>query len=150
MNDPLTQMKPDQPPIDWEAREIPSQSHRVFYTKPRRIMLPVVLFLLTCFSTFWVGICLWTPIEPLGNVVGSGTLLPVREILLANWSSGLIYMTCVLTILLLHEFGHFFATLYYRVPASFPYFLPFPFNPTGDTGSSDWDARQCSRPQTNL
>ena len=104
-------------------------------------MLPVVLFLLTCLSTFWVGICLWSPLEPLGEIVsdivyyGTFTLLPIRELLLANWQSGLTYMTCVLTILLLHEFGHFFATLYYRVPASFPYFLPFPLNPLGTLGA---------------
>ena len=138
MNDPLTQMKPNQTPPDWESWEIsPQEAPRIFYTKPRRKMLPLVLFLLTCLSTFWVGVCQWTPnlIEPLWNVVWSGSLLHIRELLLANWSSGLIYMICVLTILLLHEFGHFFATIYYRVPASFPYFLPFPFNPLGTLGA---------------
>lgn len=99
--------------------------------------MPVVLFLLTCVSTFWVGVCKWTPnlIEPLWNVVAYGNLLQARELLLANWQSGLIYMVSVLTILLLHEFGHFFMTLYYRVPASFPYFLPFPLNPLGTLGA---------------
>ena len=112
-------------------------SPRVFYAKPRRVVLPVVLFLLTCASTFWVGVCQWTPnlIEPWIAAIGGLSLLPLRELLLANWESGLIYMTCVLTILLLHEFGHFFMTVYYRVPASFPYFLPFPLNPLGTLGA---------------
>ena len=138
MNDPLPQIKANQTPPDWEPWEIsPQQAPRVFYNKPRRKMLPLVLFLLTCLSTFWVGVCLWTPnlIEPWWHIVKHGTLLHMRELLLANWQSGLIYMICVLTILLLHEFGHFFATLYYRVPASFPYFLPFPFNPLGTLGA---------------
>ena len=110
---------------------------RFRYPRPRRVALPVVLFLLTCVSTFWVGVCKWTPnlIEPLWNVVAYGNLLQARELLLANWQSGLIYMVSVLTILLLHEFGHFFMTLYYRVPASFPYFLPFPLNPLGTLGA---------------
>lgn len=117
---------------------------RMFYAKPRRVVLPVFLFLLTCLSTFWVGVCLWTPnlIEPwLKTICWSDevglylNLLPLRELLLANWESGLTYMACVLLILLLHEFGHFFMTLYYRVPASFPYFLPFPFNPLGTLGA---------------
>jgi len=138
MNNPPIQMKADQTPPDWEPWEIsPHEAPEILYTKPRRVMLPVVLFLLTCLSTFWVGVCQWTPnlIEPLWNVVWNGTFLHVRELLLANWQSGLIYMICVLTILLLHEFGHFFATIYYRVPASFPYFLPFPLNPLGTLGA---------------
>ena len=129
MNDPLTQIKTHQTPSDWEPWEIsPQQAPKIFHAKPRRVMLPLMLFLLTCLSTFWVGVCHWTPdlIAPLWNL---------RELLLANWQAGLIYMICVLTILLLHEFGHFFATLYYRVPASFPYFLPFPFNPLGTLGA---------------
>ena len=128
-NDRLTPVRqaPDGPPMD----------PRVFYAKPRRVVLPVVLFLLTCASTFWVGVCRWTPnlIQPWVDAVRELSLLPLRELLLANWDSGLIYMLCVLTILLLHEFGHFFMTLYYRVPASFPYFLPFPLNPLGTLGA---------------
>ena len=37
--------------------------------------------------------------------------------------------------LLLHELGHFVATVYYRVPASYPFFLPFPANPIGTLGA---------------
>jgi membrane-associated protease RseP (regulator of RpoE activity) len=35
----------------------------------------------------------------------------------------------------LHELGHFIATIYYRVPASYPFFLPFPVNPIGTLGA---------------
>lgn len=44
-------------------------------------------------------------------------------------------MSCVLLILLLHEFGHFLTTIYYRVPATVPIFLPFPLNPIGTLGA---------------
>jgi membrane-associated protease RseP (regulator of RpoE activity) len=44
-------------------------------------------------------------------------------------------MLAVMTILSLHEFGHFFTTVYYRVPASYPFFLPFPINPLGTLGA---------------
>ena len=44
-------------------------------------------------------------------------------------------MGSVMLILLLHELGHFFATIYYRVPASYPFFLPFPANPIGTLGA---------------
>src|SRR5688572_15820479 len=33
----------------------------------------------------------------------------------------------LLVILLAHEFGHYFAARYHRVPASLPYFIPVPF-----------------------
>ena len=39
---------------------------------------------------------------------------------------GLPFSLTLLTILLAHEFGHYFACVYYRVDASLPYFLPAP------------------------
>ena len=44
-------------------------------------------------------------------------------------------MACLLLMLLAHEMGHFLMTLYYGVPASFPYFLPFPISPLGTLGA---------------
>lgn len=40
--------------------------------------------------------------------------------------AGLPYSVTLLAILLAHEFGHYFACLYYRISASLPYFLPAP------------------------
>lgn len=103
----------------------------------RRVRLPIILFLLTCASTYFVGIAQWNPnlLTDLWNIVQTGSLLDLRRMILSEWDSGLIYMGCVMLILLLHEFGHFFATLIYRVPASYPYFLPFPLNPLGTLGA---------------
>jgi len=39
---------------------------------------------------------------------------------------GVPFSLTLLTILLAHEFGHYFACMYYRVDASLPYFLPAP------------------------
>ena len=88
----------------------------------RRTVLPLVLFVLTCFSTFWVGaITLWNPdcFSPIIGAFQNGSLMGFRQKILANWDSGLIYMSSVMLILILHEMGHFLLTLYYRVPASF-------------------------------
>ncbi len=52
-----------------------------------------------------------------------------------NWRQGLIYMGAVLAILLFHEMGHFIATLIHRIPASFPFFIPFPISPIGTMGA---------------
>jgi len=84
------------------------------------------LFVATCLSAFWVGVTQWSvaPAYP-----------PIRQAILAHWQDGLLYMGCLIGILLAHEMGHFIMTLVYRVPASFPYFIPFPFSPIGTMGA---------------
>ncbi len=94
--------------------------------RQRRVWLPLTLFIVTCLSTFWVGVNHWLPIPADGGV---------RQALLAHWGEGLTYMGCVLAILLAHEMGHFLMTLRYRIPASFPYFIPFPISPIGTMGA---------------
>ena len=108
-----------------------------YYRIQRKTRLPIVLFLLTCMSTFWVGMHRWSLelFAPLAQLLFGGDSVEVRQTLLANWDCGLIYMLAVMTILSLHEFGHFFTTVYYRVPASYPFFLPFPINPLGTLGA---------------
>src|SRR3990172_9757201 len=48
---------------------------------------------------------------------------------------GWVFSAGLLSILLAHEFGHYFAARWYRVPASFPYFIPFPFSLFGTLGA---------------
>jgi membrane-associated protease RseP (regulator of RpoE activity) len=57
------------------------------------------------------------------------------EQLQRNWQDGLIYMSCVMAVLLAHEMGHFLMTIRYRVPASYPIFLPMPIMLTGTMGA---------------
>ena len=99
----------------------------------RRRMLPLVLFLLTCVSTFLAGACHWLPTEFMPST--NRDLMPLRGTLISHWDTGLIYMACVLAILLTHEMGHFVATVIHRIPASYPYFLPLPISPTGTLGA---------------
>jgi len=96
----------------------------------RWILLPLVLFVVTCLSTFWAGTTSWQPIVYLPT-----DPLRIRAVILAHWDRGLTYMACVLAILLTHEMGHFLTALLYRVPASWPYFIPFPFSPLGTMGA---------------
>jgi hypothetical protein len=102
---------------------------------PRMKLLPLVLFLLTLLSTFWVGVSEWSPLEPFAVAWSQWSLMGVRKLILAHWDIGLMYMGAVILILFLHEMGHFVGTLIYRVPASFPFFLPFPVNPIGTLGA---------------
>lgn len=111
----------------------------------RRVVLPLTLFLLTCCSTFLVGATLWSPwlFTP-----GSDGLIPLRRMLLFHWQDGLIYMGAVLAILFAHEMGHFLATLWHRIPASLPYFIPLPVSPIGTLGAViGMDGRRANRKQ---
>ncbi len=95
----------------------------------RRVGLPLVLFAITCLSTFFAGVTDWQPLLALDGTVGW------RQLVIRNWQQGLLYMGCVLAILLTHEMGHFVATLFYRIPASLPFFIPFPVTPIGTMGA---------------
>jgi len=116
------------------------QKEGVYDRRPvrrRRKKLPLILFLITCLSTFFAGAVGWIP---------TLEAMPVRRAIITNWQDGLIYMACVLAILLTHEMGHFLATLRYRIPASLPYFLPFPLSPVGTLGAViSMDGRRADR-----
>jgi len=114
------------------ARTGPPQPQRLVRRRRRR-GLPLVLFFLTCFSTFLAGSCHWLPTEFVPTP--GRDLMPLRGTLISNWDTGLIYMSCVLAILLTHEMGHFIATVIHRIPASYPYFLPLPISPIGTLGA---------------
>jgi Zn-dependent protease len=110
-------------------QQVPQRKH-----KPRRRILPLSLFLLTCISTFFAGACMWVPMYYL-TPIARFDMMPLRRVLISHWQDGLIYMACVLAILLTHEMGHFIATLRHRIPASYPYFLPLPISPIGTLGA---------------
>jgi len=97
----------------------------------RRTMLPLILFLATCVSTFWVGVCEWQPMD----VSYMGTYAAMWHTIRVNWHTGLQYMVAVLAILLTHEMGHFLQTVKYRIPASYPLCIPVPFNAIGTMGA---------------
>ncbi|MDZ4821496.1 MAG: site-2 protease family protein [Planctomycetota bacterium] len=96
--------------------------------RPRNWRFPLFLFLATCVTTFYAGTIHWRP----GLLSWDyGTLADMR----LHWQSGLIYMLAVLGILLAHEMGHFLMTVRYRIPASYPIFIPLPFGFTGTMGA---------------
>ena len=91
-------------------------------SRPRRLFLPALLFLTTCGTTFWAGAHLrfWGP-----------GYLPI----FGMWRDGLAYMAAVMGILVAHEMGHFAQAVRYRVPASWPFFIPMPLTPFGTMGA---------------
>ena len=62
-------------------------------------------------------------------------LLFVLTILSTAIRGGWAYSGCLILILLFHEMGHYFAARYYNVPATLPYFIPFPLGLFGTFGA---------------
>lgn len=81
----------------------------------RRWWLHLLLFFATCATTFYAGL-----------YSGSEAL---------SFSDGFIYMSAIMSILLVHELGHFTAAKIHGVDASLPYFIPMPLPPIGTFGA---------------
>lgn len=62
-------------------------------------------------------------------------LLFVLTVLSTALVGGWAYSACLILILLFHEMGHYFAARYYGVPATLPYFIPFPLALFGTFGA---------------
>jgi membrane-associated protease RseP (regulator of RpoE activity) len=48
---------------------------------------------------------------------------------------GIAYSLSIMSILLAHEMGHYFMSRKYGIPATLPYFIPFPLSPFGTFGA---------------
>ena len=95
----------------------------------RRVVAPLLLFLATSLSVFIAGALSWDPLLIFVD--------PARasEKLVDHGWDGFQYMAAFIGILLAHEMGHFLQAVRYGVPASYPYFIPAPFIPTGSMGA---------------
>jgi membrane-associated protease RseP (regulator of RpoE activity) len=91
-------------------------------SKKPLFIINVLLFILTFFTTTLAGVG-WLNIDPYQ---------------LDNFSKGFTYSFLLLTIITVHEFGHFFAAKYHKIDVTLPYYIPFPFlflNPFGTMGA---------------
>ncbi len=85
----------------------------------------LALLLVTTISVLYVG-------EPeTGGVARPLSVALSPKQLLTGW----VFALPLLTILVAHELGHFFAAKLHRVAVSPPYFLPMPFSPFGTWGA---------------
>ncbi|MFM8281926.1 MAG: site-2 protease family protein [Planctomycetaceae bacterium] len=96
---------------------------------PRRVSrLPLLLFILTCLTTFAAGAVGW---QPLLLGVDEG----IADDVARHWPRGLAYMAAVMAVLTAHEAGHFIAARLHGIPATLPFFLPMPVLLTGTLGA---------------
>lgn len=86
------------------------------------ILINISLFILTFFTTTIAGVA-WANNDPYQ---------------LNNFSTGILYSILIMLVISTHEFGHYFAAIYHKVPVTLPYYIPFPFiflNPFGTMGA---------------
>ena len=106
--------------IESEVDEEPS-----FFSK---WTLPIVLFLMTVFTTLWAG----------AYQAYSGPARGPLDFLLSSpetlWR-GIPFAGALLFILTTHEFGHYLLSKIHRVPASLPLFIPGPPHFIGTFGA---------------
>lgn len=114
----------------------------VFFDAPPRPVrrgprkrLALILFLLTCLSTFsagFVGDAVFPTIFQLDKDSYTKVFVKQRHERIVN---GLLYSACVMAILGAHELGHYLQARRYHVPATLPLFIPFPISPFGTMGA---------------
>ena len=118
----VSERAPDSVPLGARVVEAP------YGQRESQIPLPTfkartnaILFILTVLSVFYVGQG-WTAKPDMGAWQALG----------GAW----VFAVPLLGILVAHEFGHYIAARIHRVPASLPYFIPFPIlNPFGTMGA---------------
>jgi len=97
-------------------------------SRPPRIRLQALLFVLTCCTTFAAGVAGWQPL-----LLGVDDEVSLQ--IAAHWQRGLAYMAAVMAVLGAHEAGHFIAARLHRIPATLPFFIPVPVLLTGTLGA---------------
>jgi membrane-associated protease RseP (regulator of RpoE activity) len=96
-----------------EGGEVVLQAWPLFdRVEPTRVGVNVALFLLTCLTTLIAGSGAFLSFDPFAE---PGRLL-----------TGAPFAFTLLTILGVHEFGHYFTARHYRASVSLPYFIPAP------------------------
>jgi hypothetical protein len=115
-------------PLPAESRQVlPDQFLRSAYPRDR-VWVHLLLFVVTLASTTLVGA------EHYASWAANfGT--PSVQLGWPFLATGLWYSLTILAILGAHEFGHYYACIYYRVNASLPFFLPLPLALTGTLGA---------------
>ncbi len=101
--------------------------------KQRWGLRPLLLFLATCFSLFFVGLVGWDTDIAVDVLSGDGALF--FWLLQRFWIDGVLYMLATVAILGSHEMGHFIAAARYRIYTTLPLFIPMPMPPLGTFGA---------------
>lgn len=137
------------------ASSQPPRAVRRRRRRPRIKRISLVLFLVTCVSTFFAG---FLP-GGLGGALNGWSILfseaALQQVTRATGESlsdliwnGVTFGGCLMSILLAHEMGHYLLAKFHRIPATPPFFIPMPVGPFGTMGAVIFqDASKANRRQ---
>lgn len=94
--------------------------------KPSRPWVNLVMFLVTLISVILSG-----GLTSMQDGLSGNILVAAGQILKSGWP----FAISLLTILAVHEFGHYFAGRAHGVQVTLPFFVPLPFTPLGTMGA---------------
>lgn len=97
--------------------------------KQGRVSVNIALFILTLLSVMFAGV-MYSYQGPLPEDIPG----QIWTLILNLWQ-GWPFAVSLLSILLAHEFGHYFAGRYHKTDVSLPYFIPFPASILGTMGA---------------
>ena len=104
--------------------------------RPPSRLTPLVLFVMTCFTTLAAGTSAVT-LQAIGLFLLRGRLPHgiTSSTIMEGLFQGFQYAGPLMLILLCHEMGHYIQARRNRIPASLPYFIPIPFGFLGTMGA---------------
>ncbi|PID84986.1 MAG: peptidase M50 [Chloroflexi bacterium] len=108
----------------------------VFHATPSNWRVNLVLFLATLITTMFIGAFYEGVFFPENVEITSLSQLVTS--IAQNWTKiiqGWPFCLSIMTILGLHELGHYIAARYHNVPVTLPYFIPMPFSIIGTMGA---------------
>ncbi len=106
--------------------------------QPSRIWINALMFVLTLLSVLATGFLIHGGgLDALSRVLTRPTSLEAWKAMLQAMGLGMSFTFALLSILLVHELGHYFAARWHRVSVTLPYFIPFPpfLSPFGTLGA---------------
>ncbi len=132
------------------ARQKSIEYHR--HRRRRQLRISIGLFVATFVSTTLVGSNFepWTMLPGLIDTSQQGQILsrvnndyplPADSVMTFHQRyaefvlQGLSYSCPLMLILLCHEMGHYLQAVRYRIPATYPFFIPLPLPPLGTMGA---------------
>jgi Zn-dependent protease len=97
----------------------------------------IALFLATCVSVFIAGFTPGGGFYPnaLYKLYSGYLHGELPQVVPEMLKEGAIYFGAIMTILVAHEMGHYLQSRRYKVPATFPFFIPMPISPFGTMGA---------------